>query len=96
MKWWGQYLESIGDMVQALHAYEAAGDCFSQVRVLCFSQQESRAAKLARSSGDKAAAYHMARYYETNEDIENAVAFFIKAQAYGKQFLFSFSWKIYK
>lgn len=84
VKWWGQYLESIGDMSLALQSYEQAGDYFSQVRVLCFSQQVDRASHLALISGDRAAAYHMARYYETNEEIEKALTFFMKAQAYCK------------
>ena len=35
-KWWGEYLESLGEMEAALHFYELAEDHFSAVRVLCY------------------------------------------------------------
>ncbi|CAG9865125.1 unnamed protein product [Phyllotreta striolata] len=82
MKWWGQYVESQGDMVSALKIYSNAGDIYSQVRVLCFLGKESLAADLARGNADKAAFYHMARYYETVGNCEEAVNMFTKATAY--------------
>lgn len=44
--------------------------------------EESRAADLTRSNADKAAFYHMARHYETTNNIDEAVNFFNKANAY--------------
>ncbi|XP_057670783.1 intraflagellar transport protein 140 homolog [Diorhabda carinulata] len=83
LKWWGQYIESQGDMALALKIYSNAGDIYSQVRVLCFMGKETLASELARSnSEDKAALYHMARYYETVGNYEEAVNMFIKATAY--------------
>ncbi|XP_022916343.2 intraflagellar transport protein 140 homolog [Onthophagus taurus] len=82
LKWWGQNIESQGDMGNALKIYVKAGDVYSQVRVLCFMNEEAKAAELARRSNDKAAFYHMARHYETIGNIEEAVSFFIKANAY--------------
>ncbi|XP_074040796.1 intraflagellar transport protein rempA isoform X2 [Leptinotarsa decemlineata] len=82
LKWWGQYVESQGDMSSALKIYASAGDIYSQVRVLCFMGKETVAADLARSNSDKAAFYHMARYYETVGNYEEAVNFFTKATAY--------------
>ncbi|KAI4456192.1 hypothetical protein MML48_8g00010237 [Holotrichia oblita] len=82
LKWWGQNLESQGDLNAALKAYMQAGDVFSQVRVLCFMNEDARAADLARKSNDKAAFYHMARHYETLGNFEDAVSFFTKANAY--------------
>lgn len=82
LKWWGQYTESQGDMASALKIYASAGDVYSQVRVLCFLGKESMAAELARTNTDKAAYYHMARYYETVGNYEEAVNFFTKATAY--------------
>ncbi|XP_050298165.1 intraflagellar transport protein 140 homolog isoform X2 [Anthonomus grandis grandis] len=81
-KWWGQYVESQGDMPSALKIYAHAGDIYSQVRVLCFLGEEARAAELARASSDKAALYHMARYCETVGQIEEAVTFYTKATAF--------------
>ncbi|KAJ8978265.1 hypothetical protein NQ317_012623 [Molorchus minor] len=82
LKWWGQYVESQGDMRLALKIYSNAGDVYSQVRVLCFLGEESAASALARSNSDKAAYYHMARYYETIGNYEEAINFFTKATAY--------------
>ncbi|EFA08985.1 Intraflagellar transport protein 140 homolog-like Protein [Tribolium castaneum] len=82
LKWWGQYVESQGEMQAALKIYSSAGDVYSQVRVLCFLGEESKAAELARSGRDKAAFYHMARFYETTGNFEEAVNFFTKANAY--------------
>lgn len=77
-------MESQGEMQLALKIYSSANDVYSQVRVLCFLGQESRAAELARSGHDKAAFYHMARFYETLGNYEEAVNFFTKANAYSK------------
>ncbi|KAF5302514.1 hypothetical protein FQR65_LT00886 [Abscondita terminalis] len=82
LRWWGQYVESQGDMSGALKIYARAGDIYNQVRTLCFMEEESRAADLTRSNNDKAACYHMARHYETMNNIEEAVDFFKKANAY--------------
>lgn len=87
MKWWGQYVESQGNMPEALRMYTQAGDVYSQVRILCFMDEESRAAELARSSNDKAAFYHMARYYETSGNIEDAVSFFARSNAYSRYYI---------
>ncbi|KAK9885497.1 hypothetical protein WA026_010990 [Henosepilachna vigintioctopunctata] len=83
LKWWGKYNESQGDMTTALKIYSKAGDIYSQVRVLCYLGEEARAAELARQSSDKAAFYHMARHYESVGNNENAISFFVKANAYG-------------
>lgn len=84
LKWWGQYIESQGEMQTALKIYNSAGDIYSQVRVLCFLGEESKAAELARNGRDKAAFYHMARFYETTGNSEEAVNFFTKANAYSE------------
>ncbi|XP_076275745.1 intraflagellar transport protein rempA isoform X2 [Rhynchophorus ferrugineus] len=82
LKWWGQYIESQGDMNAALKIYASVGDIYSQVRVYCFLGDESKAADLAKAHTDKAAFYHMARYYETLGHAEDAVNFYTKATAY--------------
>lgn len=33
LKWWGQYIESSGDMDAALDIYQKAEDCYSQVNL---------------------------------------------------------------
>jgi intraflagellar transport protein 140 len=66
LKWWGGYLESLGEdqMDRALEYYSQADDTLGQVRVLCFSQQHDKAKELVDSSGDRAAAYYLAREFE--------------------------------
>ncbi|KAL1494371.1 hypothetical protein ABEB36_009980 [Hypothenemus hampei] len=81
-KWWGQYIESQGDMNAALKIYANAGDIYSQVRVLCFLGEEAKAIELAKASSDMAAFYHMARYFESTGQMEEAVKFYTKATAY--------------
>lgn len=71
-------------MATALKIYSKANEVYSQVRVLCYLGEESKAADLARQSSDKAAFYHMARHYETVGNNENAINFFVKANAYSE------------
>ncbi|KAB0793767.1 hypothetical protein PPYR_13387 [Photinus pyralis] len=82
LKWWGQYIESQGDLNGALRTYAKAGDIYNQVRTLCFMEEEGRATELTRANTDKAAFYHMARHYETLNNIKQSVEFFKKANAY--------------
>lgn len=66
LKWWGGMLESLGEeqMDRALEFYNMADDALGQVRVLCFSQQHDKAKELVDASGDRAAAYYLAREFE--------------------------------
>lgn len=69
-------------MNAALRVYSNAGDIYSQVRILCYQGDESKAADLAKASNDKAAFSHMARHYETAGNIQDAVGFFVRAGAF--------------
>ncbi|KAJ1532231.1 hypothetical protein ONE63_000848 [Megalurothrips usitatus] len=82
VKWWAQYLESTGQMELALKYYEEASDQLSMVRVLCFQEDYDKAAQIASESNNRAACYHLARQYEAIDDIQLAVQFFTRAQAY--------------
>ena len=64
LKWWAQYKESQHDMDEALRYYSAADDVLSLVRVHCFQDNVDKAHDLVRRTQDKAAAYHLARFYE--------------------------------
>lgn len=83
LKWWGQYIESTGDMDAAFKVYQRADDWFSQVRILCFLGQLSQADTIARQSGDKSACYHLARHYENISKVQEAIQFYVRAQTYG-------------
>lgn len=81
-KWWAQYLESQADMDAALKYYELAQDYLSLVRVHCFLGNIQRAAEIANETGNWAASYHLARQYESQDELKQAVHFYTRAQAY--------------
>ncbi|NWZ55925.1 IF140 protein, partial [Haliaeetus albicilla] len=81
-KWWAQYLESQSDMESALKYYALAQDYFSLVRVHCFQGNIQKAAEIANETGNWAASYHLARQYESQDDIKQAVHFYTRAQAF--------------
>lgn len=83
LKWYAQYIESTGDMESAFKLYQKSEDFFSQVRILCFLGQISKADAVARSSGDKSACYHLARQYESIGKFQDAIQFYTKAKTYG-------------
>uniref|UniRef100_A0A182PVU1 Uncharacterized protein n=1 Tax=Anopheles epiroticus TaxID=199890 RepID=A0A182PVU1_9DIPT len=83
LRWWAQYVESSGDMEGAFKIYQRSGDWFSQVRILCFIGQVGRADEIARASGDRAACYHLGRYYENSGKLQEAIQFYTRAQTYG-------------
>lgn len=82
LKWYAQYIESTGDMENAFKIYQKADDYFSQVRILCFLNQLTRADSIARTSGDKSACYHLARHYENIGKYQDAIQFYSRAQTY--------------
>ncbi|XP_055617076.1 intraflagellar transport protein 140 homolog [Toxorhynchites rutilus septentrionalis] len=83
LKWWAQYIESSGDMEGAFKIYQRSDDWFSQVRILCFIGQVDKADEIAKNSGDRAACYHLARYYENSGKFPEAIQFYTRAQTYG-------------
>ncbi|XP_018800098.1 PREDICTED: intraflagellar transport protein 140 homolog [Bactrocera latifrons] len=82
LKWWGQYIESSGDMDAALAVYQKAEDWFSQVKILCYLGKISKADVIARQSGDRAACYHLARHYENVGKFQEAIMFYTRAQTF--------------
>ncbi|KAM8960405.1 intraflagellar transport protein 140 homolog [Pelodytes ibericus] len=81
-KWWAQYLESQADLDTALKYYEMSQDFLSLVRVHCYLKNIQRAAEIANESGNLAASYHLARKYESQGELKQAVHFYTRAQAY--------------
>ncbi|XP_057632791.1 intraflagellar transport protein 140 homolog isoform X2 [Chionomys nivalis] len=81
-RWWAQYLESQTEMDTALRYYELAQDYFSLVRIHCFQGNIQKAAEIANETGDWAASYHLARQYESQEEVKQAVHFYTRAQAF--------------
>ncbi|KAK2503436.1 LOW QUALITY PROTEIN: hypothetical protein MC885_013257 [Smutsia gigantea] len=81
-RWWAQSLESRAEMEAALHYYELAQDHFSLVRIHCFQGNIQKAAEIANETGNWAASYHLARQYESREEVRQAVHFYTRAQAF--------------
>ncbi|KAG8506365.1 Intraflagellar transport protein 140, partial [Galemys pyrenaicus] len=81
-RWWAQYLESQAEMAAALRYYELAQDHFSLVRICCFQDNVQKAAEIANETGNWAASYHLARQYESQGDVRQAVHFYTRAQAF--------------
>ncbi|XP_034526547.1 intraflagellar transport protein 140 homolog isoform X3 [Ailuropoda melanoleuca] len=81
-RWWAQYLESQADMAAALRYYELAQDYFSLVRICCFRGDVQKAAEIANESGNWAASYHLARQYESRDEVRQAVHFYSRARAF--------------
>nr|XP_051686227.1 intraflagellar transport protein 140 homolog isoform X2 [Oryctolagus cuniculus] len=81
-RWWAQYLESQAEMDAALRYYELAQDAFSLVRIHCFQGNVRKAAEVANETGNWAASYHLARQYESQEEVRQAVRFYAQAQAF--------------
>ncbi|KAH7979186.1 hypothetical protein HPB49_008610 [Dermacentor silvarum] len=83
MKWWAQYMESIGEMEAALQFYEAARDYLSLLRVHCYFGNVDKACDIANETEDRAACFHLARYLENQDNVLQAVHFFARARAFG-------------
>ncbi|KAG3035550.1 hypothetical protein JG687_00000097 [Phytophthora cactorum] len=80
--WWAQFQESQGQFDAAVENYQRAKDYLSIVRVLCFKKDFQAAAKVAQTSGNRAAAYHLARQFEAHNEISNAIHFFASGGCY--------------
>uniref|UniRef100_A0AAZ3SV38 Intraflagellar transport 140 homolog (Chlamydomonas) n=1 Tax=Oncorhynchus tshawytscha TaxID=74940 RepID=A0AAZ3SV38_ONCTS len=70
------------DMESALRYYEYAQDFLSLVRVHCYLGNIQKASEIANETGNRAASYHLARQYESQEEIKQSVHFYTRAQAY--------------
>ncbi|XP_006874007.1 PREDICTED: intraflagellar transport protein 140 homolog [Chrysochloris asiatica] len=81
-RWWAQYLESQAEMETALRYYELAQDYFSLVRIHCFQGNIQKAAEIANETGNWPASYHLARQYESQDEVRQAVHFYTRAQAF--------------
>ncbi|KAJ3032134.1 UNVERIFIED_CONTAM: hypothetical protein HDU68_004444 [Siphonaria sp. JEL0065] len=81
-KWWAQYEESRGNLADALKFYDESADSLSIVRLHCSNGRIGKAIELANKSGNVAAAYHIARYYERENKIADAIEFYGQAKCY--------------
>ena len=75
-KWWAQYLESKGQVGEALKYYKLAQDDASLARIACIQDDFETANKIALESTDPYASYHVARKYEAGGHIQEAIKFY--------------------
>eukprot|EP00998_Keelungia_sp_KM082_P005361 NODE_16_length_3996_cov_51.442233_g15_i0.p1 GENE.NODE_16_length_3996_cov_51.442233_g15_i0~~NODE_16_length_3996_cov_51.442233_g15_i0.p1 ORF type:complete len:1185 (-),score=344.87 NODE_16_length_3996_cov_51.442233_g15_i0:442-3720(-) len=80
--WWAQYQESMQQFDTALRFYERAGDTLSMVRLYCHIGHMELAADLVNQQEHLAAAYHLARQFEANGDLKEAIKYFSMAKAF--------------
>ncbi|RHY88736.1 hypothetical protein DYB26_002578 [Aphanomyces astaci] len=80
--WWAQYQESNQEFDSAIASYRRAKDYLSLVRVLCHKKDFDQAAQVVISKNNKAAAYHLARQYEANDNIAGAIQFYATSGSY--------------
>jgi intraflagellar transport protein 140 len=66
----------------ALSFYAAGEDTLAQVRVHCCQGATDRARDLVEKTGDRAAAHHLARFYESLEQIDLAIKYYTKAECF--------------
>ncbi|KAJ3415634.1 hypothetical protein HDV05_004510 [Chytridiales sp. JEL 0842] len=81
-KWWAQYEETRGNFAEAAKFYQDAEDSLSMVRLNCYNGKISQAIDVCNSSENAAAAYFIARHYEKEGKIADAVEFYGKAKCY--------------
>ncbi|KAF0691673.1 Aste57867_17141 [Aphanomyces stellatus] len=80
--WWAQYQESNQQFDNAITSYRRAKDYLSLVRVLCHKKDFDQAAQVVASTNNRAAAYHLARQYEANDNIPGAIQFYATSGCY--------------
>ncbi|KAI9349580.1 hypothetical protein BDR26DRAFT_852390 [Obelidium mucronatum] len=81
-KWWAQYEESRGNLTEAAKFYEESADSLSIVRLHCANGRIGKAIEFANKSGKSAGFYHIARYYERENKIPDAIEFYGQAKCY--------------
>jgi len=82
LKWYAKLLESNEEYNAALSYYEKANDYVSMVRLCCETGDIQRAESMVNSSKSKGAAFHLASYYEDNEQVNKAIDFYQLSTGY--------------
>ncbi|OUC47687.1 hypothetical protein D917_06733 [Trichinella nativa] len=82
LDWWAQFLESRGQLDEAMKAYTKANDICSVIRILCHQGNAKEAISLAETTNDRSAYYQLARHFESTNAKDQALQFFISAEAY--------------
>lgn len=78
-KWWAQYLEGQGLHQEALEMYREAQDFGSCVRLFCAVGDIQSATKIALSSNDPQACFTLARHFEGEGNVADAILYYSKS-----------------
>ncbi|KHJ40698.1 tetratricopeptide repeat protein [Trichuris suis] len=82
---YARFLEKSGETNNAVEWYEKAGVAHSEIPRLLLpylSRTFQKAVRVAKESGNRAACYQLAKYYEAKGDYNEAVHFFSLSEAY--------------
>lgn len=82
IKWWAQYCESNGSYDEAIKYYDQAHETLALVRVYCYRGEDEKASKMCIDRQDLAACYHLARQYEQQQRIADAIHFYKLARRF--------------
>ena len=82
IRWWGQYLESIGAVDKAIQTYQRVQDASSLVRVYCYLGDLDAAKTTALNSNDKLASFLLAKKCEQLDDVRGAIDQYSRAGRY--------------
>ena len=74
--WWANYLESQGDFAKAMTYYKKAKDTANIVRLLLKENKLKEAKKICDDTKDTDSAYLLGGYYESNNDVKNAILYY--------------------
>ncbi|XP_044589157.1 intraflagellar transport protein 140 homolog isoform X2 [Cotesia glomerata] len=80
--WYAQYIESTGEIECALRLYENEKNTLAATRILCFLGRDEEACNLVMKTNHAASAYHLAAFYESVNNITQAVHFYTVSKAY--------------
>eukprot|EP00803_Ostreobium_quekettii_P010396 evm.model.scf_366.2 EVM.evm.TU.scf_366.2 scf_366:14443-33657(-) len=82
LRWWARYLESQGDFAGAMRHYQEAEDIVAAVRTCAFTGDLAKAEDIARETGHAGAMFYMARQYEAQGAVEEAIRCYSVAKRY--------------
>ncbi|WIA30074.1 hypothetical protein OEZ86_000169 [Tetradesmus obliquus] len=82
LTWWARFCESKGRFEQALGCYQRAGNQLAALRIHCATGNWQAAEELMAASQDPAAAFHLARLYEAQGKVPEALRCYSTSKRY--------------
>eukprot|EP00879_Flechtneria_rotunda_P011811 GHRR01012338.1.p1 GENE.GHRR01012338.1~~GHRR01012338.1.p1 ORF type:complete len:1377 (+),score=585.08 GHRR01012338.1:1099-5229(+) len=82
LEWWAKYCESTGKHQQALNCYQRTGNTLAALRLYCATGNWQAADELVFATQDPAAAFHLARVFEAQDKVPEALRCFSISKRY--------------